>query len=365
MNVKVPNYLDRLQCLLVEPLHAARAAARDGTRVVGYVGNDVPVALIAAASALPVRLRCDARESTARADQFLESAHTPEMRSILEQWLAGELDFLAAVVFPRTDDSAQRLYYYLCELQRRSLCGGPRPLLYDVADIARPSSTGYTRESTRRLAQELGSREDLLASAMQRVARREVLLAEVRLRRAAESPLSGALAWSVERASTCDWREEFDAATRHWLLEGPGLSRARRILLAGDPPPDDSLHRAVENTGGTVVLELTESVAGAMPSQPALIDALADHFHARRNPVREMRANGDWVADRARHAQADAVVFWLIEEDEALPWEIARQMRSLVDARIPALLLARQPWRAGERTLNQVKEFVKTLKVAS
>ena len=41
------------------------------------------------------------------------------MRSIAEQWLTGELDFLDAVVFPRSDDSAQRLYYYLCELQRR------------------------------------------------------------------------------------------------------------------------------------------------------------------------------------------------------------------------------------------------------
>ena len=32
----------------------------------------------------------------------------------------------------------------------------------------------------------------------------------------------------------------------------------------------------------------------------------------------------------------DAVVFWLIEEDEALPWEIARQMRSVEAAGIPA-----------------------------
>ncbi|HEY6126459.1 MAG TPA: hypothetical protein VIV63_17525, partial [Steroidobacteraceae bacterium] len=69
--------------------------------------------------------------------------------------------------------------------------------------------------------------------------------------------------------------------------------------------------------------------------------------------------------ERARQAHVDAVVLWLIEEDEALPWEIARQMRSLADARIPALLLSRQSWRAGETALNQVKLFVETLQVIS
>ena len=96
------------------------------TRVIGYIGNDVPVALILAANAIPTRLRGDLRASTHRASEFVESAFLPEMRAIVEQWLAGELDSLHSVVFPRTDDSAQRVYYYLCELQRRRVCGGPR-----------------------------------------------------------------------------------------------------------------------------------------------------------------------------------------------------------------------------------------------
>ena len=365
MDAPNSNYLDMVQTLLGDPLHAARVAARGGARVVGYIGNDVPVALIAAADALPVRLRGDSRGSTARADQFLESAHAPEMRGIVEQWLAGELDFIDAVVFPRTDDSAQRVYYYLCELQRRQLCGGPRPLLYDVADIGRPSSAAYTRESTRRLARELGTRNEQLVAAVQRVSQREIVLDELRAHRAATQPLAGSRGFRSERASGSDWREEFDAATRHWLAETPGLSEPRRILLAGDAPPDESLHRAVENAGGTVVLELTESAPGEVSPQPEIIDAIADHFHARRNPVREMRANGEWVASRARHARADAVLFWLIEEDESLPWEISRQMRSLEEARIPALLLSRQPWRAPERSLDQVREFVATVQVKS
>jgi hypothetical protein len=114
----------------------------------------------------------------------------------------------------------------------------------------------------------------------------------------------------------------------------------------------------IESAGGTVF-------DGMMTSQPASIDAIADHLHARRNPVREMRLNGQWVLDRAREVQADAVVCWLIEEDEALPWEIARQMRSLQAARMPALLLSRQAWRATDEVLARVKGFVTALEVLS
>jgi hypothetical protein len=333
------------------------------TSVIGYVGNDIPVALILAANALPLRLRGDLRVSTDRANQFVESAFSPEMRAIVEQWLAGELDFLHSVVFPRTDDSAQRVYYYLCELQRRRVCGGPRPLLYDVANIGRSSSAAYTRESTRRLARELGTRDADLLPAVRRVAQREALLAELRARRVAESPLAGSWAYAVERNSGADWREEFDVATRRQLSTAPSMPRPRRILLAGDPPADDSLHLTIEAAGGTVVMELTESVPGDTPALAEPLDAIADQFHARRNPVREMRANSQWVLEQARHAKADAVVIWLIEEDEALPWEIARQARSLQAANVPALLLSRQPWRPTESALTQVKQFVDTIGV--
>jgi hypothetical protein len=142
------THASSLTTLIDDPLQVARAEARDGSRVIGYVGNDVPVALIMASGALPLRLRGGTHAGTARADQYLESAYSPESRGVAEQWLSGELDFIEAVVFPRTDDSAQRLYYYLCELQRRGLCAGPRPLLYDVANLARPMSAEGRREAS-------------------------------------------------------------------------------------------------------------------------------------------------------------------------------------------------------------------------
>src|SRR5690349_15752707 len=172
-----------LRSLRDDPQSVARSVAASGERVVGYVGNDVPVALILAAGAVPVRLRGSPKSTPVRADQFIESSFSPELRVIADQWLEGALDHLQSVIFARSDDSGQRLYYYLCELQRRGLCAGPRPLLFDVAGLHRSASVEHTLESTRVLAAQLGVSADSLARARERVREREELLRSLRAQR--------------------------------------------------------------------------------------------------------------------------------------------------------------------------------------
>jgi hypothetical protein len=355
----------RLENLRRDPLAVARAAAARGERVIGYVGNDVPVALILAANALPVRLRGLMNTATTNADRYVESSFAPPVRSIAEQWLEHSFDFLDAVIFARGDDSGQRLYYYLCELQRRGLCAGPRPLLYDAASLARAASYEHTRDSTRLLAGHIGSVASSLETALQRVARRDAVAHAVRAHRLLPAPLRGSAAWLFDFAAGCDWSESFDQGARAWLDQAALLPMPRRVLLAGDPPPDDQLHVAVEASGASVVLELTESASAGERSQREPLAAIADEFQRRESPVLAMRRNAHWLTDHAREHRADAVLVWLSEEDEALPWEIARQMRSLRDAGIPALLLARQPAQISAATLTQVLHFLRDLRKAS
>ena len=68
-----------------DPLQVARDAGHAGVRVVGYVGSDIPIALIIAAGALPVRVYGWPRAATTRADRFVESSFTPELRLIVEK----------------------------------------------------------------------------------------------------------------------------------------------------------------------------------------------------------------------------------------------------------------------------------------
>ncbi len=118
--------LDKLTSdVLAAPMRHALAHHAGGGRVIGFVSSDVPVELILAADAAAVCLSAGTASPTSRADSYLESSFAPVERSIAEQWLKGDLLFLSHVVLSRARDSSQRLYYYICELQRRGLCPGP------------------------------------------------------------------------------------------------------------------------------------------------------------------------------------------------------------------------------------------------
>jgi hypothetical protein len=349
-----------LALLRENPYAAARDAASAGTRVVGYVGDGVPVSLILAAGALPLRLRGSPDNTHARADAFIESSFSAELAVIAEQWMAGALDFVDSVVFARSDDSGQRLYYYLTELQRRGLLRGPRPLLFDVATLPRDASLEHTKKSVRLLAAELRTSVSELDPSLQRVAQRDSLLRDLQARRLQSSPLPGSTAWLLNFAAGCDWRENFDLRARQWLEQAQVLTAPRRILLAGSPLPDDQIHLAVEKCGASVVIELAESAIEGEPHGRDAFAVIAGQSQRRESPALSMRRDTRWLADRACAQRVDAAILWLCEHDEALPWEVVRQMRSLRDAGVPALLLARQPWQITAEVLNQVMDFVRT-----
>jgi hypothetical protein len=355
-------FAQMLRGLWRDPQQVARQVAAAGEKVIGYLGSEVPVALILAAGALPVRVRSGALGSTDHADRYIESSFAPEARAIADAWLRGGLNHLHSVVFARGDDSGQRLYYYLCEMQRRGLCGGPRPLLYDVAGLPRDASLEHTLGSTRWLASQLGASPTKLAQAVDRVRQRESLVRVIRAQRLEADALPGSSAWACEFALACDWRSGIDDATRRWLVSAQTLRAPRRVVLAGNSPRDDHLHRAVEAAGGSLVLDLTESAGDEAPLSDALdpLAGIAARVHRRESPVLSMRRDAGWLAARATEQGAHAVILWLSEQDEALPWEAVRQSQALRAAGIPLLMLARQPWQVPAEVLAQVQDFVKS-----
>jgi benzoyl-CoA reductase/2-hydroxyglutaryl-CoA dehydratase subunit BcrC/BadD/HgdB len=190
------------------------------------------------------------------------------------------------------------------------------------------------------------------------VKQREALLRSVITRRLLPSPLPGTAAVALAFAAGCDWRTSFDDAAHRWLDSAAPLNSPRRVLLAGDPLPDDQLHAAIEAAGASVVLELTESQFDGERTHSDPHAAIAEEFQARESPALSMRRNPRWLAERAAEHHVDTVVVWLSEQNEALPWEIARQMESLRVAGIPALRLARQPWQISAAVFSQIKDFL-------
>ena len=352
-----------------DPTATARAIHDVGGRVIGFLSADTPVELILAADAFPLQLPAGSPGPTQRADLYLEVSFLPSERAIAERWLRGEFDFVDAVVFSRAMDSSQRLYYYLCELQRRGLAGGPVPLLYDLPKIPRISSADYAHSATQRLALLLGSQQSKLRESIAIRNQRRELLDRIQVLRQRNTPPPGVMIERISRASERCPVQEFDLALMQWLDHVSEHCAGPRIILAGNTPPDGRLHAAVEQGGGCVVAECgTHSMqrlgpAIALDNDP--IRALSRHYHSLPHGS---RAFGDPAADlleqvRANHAHG--VIIWLVEEEEALGWELPKQLQLMEVHSVPVLGLTRCQWDSGADVLDNVRRFAAELRTTS
>jgi hypothetical protein len=134
------------------------------------------------------------------------------------------------------------------------------------------------------------------------------------------------------------------------------------LILAGSAPPDDWLHRAVERAGGNIVAELGDHALGRLgatiegESDP--IAALSRHYHAQRLGPRAFSDATDDLLETARISGADGVIFWLLEQEEALAWDLPAQRRGLEGAALPSLQLLHRGWSADDGALDGIRDFI-------
>lgn len=288
--------------------------------MIAVAGPDLPHEVLLAARCHAGPLAFDPDRAAPRAAQWLESKFAPWAPTVLESWLEGAYDHLDAVLFSRSDDSSQRLYYYACELKRSGQLRGPEPLIFDIARIPRAISRDRTIAQVRALATRLGVNDASLEAAIQQA--------------------------NLDRAQA--------------VPEAEG----RLCLLAGSAPPDLRLHQSVMQAGWTAVGQsLTDQwTLGLDPvaensGDPAAAIGVA--LHARRGGPRSFADPGALLEERA--AGCGAVVLWRIEEDEALCWHLPAERRALEAMGLPHLVLTRRDWLARDGAADEISAFLEGL----
>ncbi|MFO1013917.1 MAG: 2-hydroxyacyl-CoA dehydratase family protein [Caulobacteraceae bacterium] len=342
---------DAISAAYEAPYAAARAWKSGGGQVVGYLGNTAPVELIEAAGAFPVMLTGLPGQTTPMADQFMEDLFDPIVRGVFEQVLRGDLQFLDAIVLPRSNDSIQRLYYYLCELRRR---GGqaPLPLLLDLQHTASQAAADYSLARMGELKAELEGlcghtiTETSLGEAMARFETGRARMAAF----GAARPSRGLAGSEALKAYTA-WRVmppgAFDAALL--ALETGGVApKGPKVVLAGSAQDTPDLHRLIEAAGGHVVGDyhpLGDLLVGsAAPSGLPPLEALTRRYQFGLMSSRTFPRPPGALADFARARDADVVIFHFWKVEEALTWDYPAERRALAAAGVSALAFTDQPY---------------------
>ena len=108
------------------------------------------------------------------------------------------------------------------------------------------------------------------------------------------------------------------------------------MILAGSVPPDDRLHRLVEQAGWTIIEELhdrglTRLGAAVEATALDLPQAVSREWLRHQFAARDMSDPGKALAEAVSRTRANGVILWCTREDEALAWRVAAQ-RTALDA---------------------------------
>jgi benzoyl-CoA reductase/2-hydroxyglutaryl-CoA dehydratase subunit BcrC/BadD/HgdB len=369
---------------------AARAWKANGGQVVGYLCDNVPEELIAAAGFLPYRLSGDPHVGREAVEQYVQPFALPFsarsqrpgfVEAMLDMLLAGAFDFVDFLVVPHTRKAIQAMYREL------TLAGHAYP------ELALPVLEFLDRAYTPFFASEVFNRQrlvelkarleewsgrtvttDVLTGAIALTNETRALLQQLtELRHASPPRLSGVAALRVIGAAAFMPKDEYNRLLRRALTEVGSAAEARdsvRLFVGGSPHEHTQLYEIVESCGATVVAEdhCWGTRLAEFPLDPSLdpFEALADRYH--RKPACSIAFPLATVVDactrRAVAANVDGAIFFVLRGDAGHVWDTPDEIRSLQANGIPSLYLAYQPyWSARPDELRaSVGAFVSSIK---
>jgi benzoyl-CoA reductase/2-hydroxyglutaryl-CoA dehydratase subunit BcrC/BadD/HgdB len=355
------------------PLAAAQAV-HGKQKVVGFISNNVPIELIHAAGCFPLQLPTAPEPSTPLADQYMEQGFDPLARSAFERLLRGDFDCIDLLVLPRSVDSLQRLYYYICELRRSFGVRLPDVYLYDLLHTPYYTSAEYNYARTGELRtrlEALSGRTIEDATLRDSIALynqlRRKLSALFDRRRALPCQLTGTRMLACLHASQRIAPEDLLRMLDAQLAQPPQSAAGIRTLLVGSAHDSTTLHELVAHAGGQIVGDYHwwgEPLFGPeLDEHTPAMRAISSHYHRDSLSVRSFPASTGPVCTFARAVSAQAAIFYYYAEEEALTWDAPAQIAALRELGIVCLHLAAQPYPPPMTLLPELTEFFASTKV--
>lgn len=359
---------------------AAREWKEKGGKVIGYVYTGVPEELIAAAGFLPVMITGDPTMGTEEGDRYMEDYFCPFVRSVHNSFVIGKYDFLDLAIFPHTNDSIKRCYFYLwTEKKLEPELKIPPLTIFDSLHTKKYIANRYVRGRVKALKEKMGelsgkeiSYETLLRTIEVYNENRTLLKKVADLRRADPPRVSGVEALQIIGSSFFMPKEEHNKLLKEFLAEADTLQPKDgvRLYLSGTIVDNTQLYELIESCGATIVSE--DICTGNRYSDNLvdtsldLLDALTDRYHTkshagRMHPLSELV---DYVVKGVQESKAQGCIFNYFRWDDSHGWNYPSQRDALKAIGIPSIAFDMQEYKLSgqEQLRTRTEAFIEMIK---
>ncbi|MDY6903464.1 MAG: 2-hydroxyacyl-CoA dehydratase family protein [Thermodesulfobacteriota bacterium] len=373
------NVIKKMQKIVNQPdEYAKQWKAETGGKVVGTVCSYAPVEIIQAGGALPFRVFGNGGNVFSFADTHLQSYCCSLVRGILNQALAGDLDFLDGAVFTHTCDSMQRLsdiwrmnaglgFHEDLVLPVKMEGNTAREYMIRILEALKTSLEGHldVAITDERLGHAITTMNQVRTAILQ--------LDQARIT-SPSTVSSGDLHMAIRAAMIMDPAQWLDmmADTLSGLTNTAGdngPSPGKRVILSGAVNGSRGIHDFIEEKGGAVVHDdmctgiryAHGLVDESMPPIPAITDR---YMHRVNCPSKHtgIYARGEHLVETARATHADGVIFLLLKFCDPHAFDYPYLKTMLDDASVPSILLeVEDPFVFGGQAATRVEAFLEML----
>ena len=344
-------------------------------KYVGYLSNLIPVEMIHAAGMQPIMLCGDPKKSTELADEFMEAAFDPITRSVFNRLLKGDYNFLDLIVLPRANDSYQRLYYYLCELHRKyPEYNIPPVFMLNMLHSGRPSTDKHNNKQFSRFAtclQVIAETGISRAQIEQAIASynecRKQLHTFNQLRAQHQIPTSLIDAvYATVQCTNVDRVNEALSGLNQAIATKPISDDKPRLVIVGNGVDHSGLHEFIDQLGASVVGDYhfygQQFLSGLVDTELEALTALQNHYCQAVKSTRTPPPDIDGPISSAKQQRADGILFFFLQGEEALTWQVPKQLAATKAANIPCTVFYDCDYAVSIPELrSQLQTFIQSL----
>ncbi len=360
---------------------SAKEWKKEGKKVVGTLGADVPDELLVAADLLAYPIFGEPGQELAETDQYLEFSFPLPVRAQFEKILSGaDGDLLDYLVIANSTDAFVRIYYYIRELKQLEPERQIPPLyfidwLFTKARMHQIRNESVLEQFRQTLSQwsERKITNESIKNAAAICNRNRAALEEMgQLRR--KGRILGSEALVIIGAGLYMPKEKHTKLVRELLKDAQHWPKAdsAAIFVTGSVQEHGYLYENIERWGGNVVSEDHDFGDRSWNKQTNIdlspIKGIVDRYMLRITGTKRafVSERTESVCRNAQQCGAKGVISYTFQYDDAPSWDFPKQAKALAAKGIQSLQLWQQPYEveSDHKSEQVLKQFLEQIREA-